>query len=189
MARAAPAVSMVTARSSAPSSSAARDRSARYRYRRAHSESEAKQFARRSRVCPLSRASISRRPMTAASAAHGWGLPIATSRAVTSHCPLREAAPCSEPQSEPRWLQSSTVTVQPLIAAHMDTAMFYDDCAYLPEWPGPPIGDEEGRIIQEALERTSPVHLPCPLCPRKRTRRQAGDEQLACRAEPLRLRS
>jgi L-fuculose-phosphate aldolase len=33
----------------------------------------------------------------------------------------------------------------------MDTAMFYDDCAYLAEWPGPPIGDEEGRIIHEAL--------------------------------------
>jgi L-fuculose-phosphate aldolase len=49
-----------------------------------------------------------------------------------------------------------SVTGQPLIAAHMDTAMFYDDCAYLPEWPGPPIGDEEGRIIHEALERTSP---------------------------------
>jgi L-fuculose-phosphate aldolase len=29
--------------------------------------------------------------------------------------------------------------------------MFHDDCAYLPEWPGPPIGDEEGRIIHEAL--------------------------------------
>jgi len=34
---------------------------------------------------------------------------------------------------------------------HMDTAMFYDDCAYLAEWPRPPIGDEEGRIIHEAL--------------------------------------
>jgi L-fuculose-phosphate aldolase len=33
----------------------------------------------------------------------------------------------------------------------MDTAMFYDDCAYLAKWPGPPIGDEEGRIIHEAL--------------------------------------
>ena len=29
--------------------------------------------------------------------------------------------------------------------------MFYDDCAYLAEWPGPPIGDEEGRIIHETL--------------------------------------
>jgi len=39
----------------------------------------------------------------------------------------------------------------PLIAAHMDTAMFYEDCAWLPEWPGPPIGDEEGDLISTAL--------------------------------------
>jgi hypothetical protein len=37
--------------------------------------------------------------MTAASGACGWGLLIATSPAVTSHCPLCEAAPCSEPPS------------------------------------------------------------------------------------------
>jgi L-fuculose-phosphate aldolase len=43
------------------------------------------------------------------------------------------------------------MTGQPLIASHMDTAMFYDDCAFLAEWPGPPIGDEEGRIIHGAL--------------------------------------
>ena len=35
----------------------------------------------------------------------------------------------------------------PLIASHMDTAMFCEDCAWLPEWPGPPIGDEEGDLI------------------------------------------
>src|SRR5919201_1949702 len=46
---------------------------------------------------------------------------------------------------------SLSVTGQPLVAAHMDTAMFYDDCAFLAEWPGPPIGDEEGRIIHAAL--------------------------------------
>lgn len=40
---------------------------------------------------------------------------------------------------------------EPLISSHMDTTMFYDDCAYLPEWPGVPIGDEEGRLIHEAL--------------------------------------
>ena len=39
----------------------------------------------------------------------------------------------------------------PLIASHMDTAMFYEDCAWLPEWPGPPIGDEEGELISNAL--------------------------------------
>ena len=39
----------------------------------------------------------------------------------------------------------------PLNAPHMDTSMFYEDCAWLPEYPGVPIGDEEGRIIHEAL--------------------------------------
>ncbi len=39
----------------------------------------------------------------------------------------------------------------PLVASHMDTAMFYDDCAWLEEWPGPPIGDEEGELISTAL--------------------------------------
>jgi L-fuculose-phosphate aldolase len=39
----------------------------------------------------------------------------------------------------------------PLEAAHMDTSMFHDDCAWLAEWPGVPVGDDEGRIITEAL--------------------------------------
>jgi len=40
----------------------------------------------------------------------------------------------------------------PLIVAHMDTTMFQDDCAYLPDWPGLPFGDEEGRIIADQLQ-------------------------------------
>jgi L-fuculose-phosphate aldolase len=40
---------------------------------------------------------------------------------------------------------------QPLIVAHMDMCMFQDQCAYLPDWPGLPIGDEEGIIISGAL--------------------------------------
>lgn len=40
---------------------------------------------------------------------------------------------------------------EPLAVAHMDSAVFWDDCAYLPEWPGVPIGDEEGRIISGVL--------------------------------------
>lgn len=39
----------------------------------------------------------------------------------------------------------------PLKASHMDTSMFYEDCAYLDHWPGPPIGDEEGELISTAL--------------------------------------
>src|SRR6478609_946288 len=53
--------------------------------------------------------------------------------------------------THPPYCSALSMVGQPLVAAHMDTAMFYDDCAWLPEWPGPPIGDEEGRIIHDAL--------------------------------------
>lgn len=39
----------------------------------------------------------------------------------------------------------------PLAVAHMDSSLFHEDCAWLPEWPGTPIGDEEGRLISEAI--------------------------------------
>src|SRR6516162_697899 len=53
--------------------------------------------------------------------------------------------------THPPYCSALSIVGKPLVAAHMDTAMFYDDCAYLPEWPGPPIRDEEGPIIHEAL--------------------------------------
>ncbi|HEY7608951.1 MAG TPA: aldolase [Alphaproteobacteria bacterium] len=40
---------------------------------------------------------------------------------------------------------------KPLVVSHMDTAMLYDDVAFLPEWPGVPVADEEGHIISAAL--------------------------------------
>ncbi len=39
----------------------------------------------------------------------------------------------------------------PLIVAHMDTSGLYDDCAFVEKWPGVPVGNDEGRIISEAL--------------------------------------
>lgn len=38
-----------------------------------------------------------------------------------------------------------------LAVAHMDATPFFDQCAYLPEWPGLPIADNEGEIIATAL--------------------------------------
>lgn len=46
-----------------------------------------------------------------------------------------------------------------LIVSHMDTCVLYEDCAYLPEWPGVPIGDEEGGIISAALGEKRAVLL------------------------------
>jgi L-fuculose-phosphate aldolase len=53
--------------------------------------------------------------------------------------------------THPPYVSALSLVGEPLIAAHMDTTMFHGDCAYLPEWPGVPIGDEEGRIINDAL--------------------------------------
>ncbi|HEY4373146.1 MAG TPA: aldolase [Burkholderiales bacterium] len=39
-----------------------------------------------------------------------------------------------------------------LTVAHMDATPFFDDCAYLSEWPGLPIGDDEGEIISSNLK-------------------------------------
>lgn len=40
---------------------------------------------------------------------------------------------------------------QPLIVAHMDQTPFHDDCAFLADWPGLPIADDEGEVIAGAL--------------------------------------
>lgn len=53
--------------------------------------------------------------------------------------------------THPPYCSALSLLGEPLVAAHMDTSMFYDDCAFLAEWPGPPIGDEEGQLIHEAL--------------------------------------
>jgi L-fuculose-phosphate aldolase len=53
--------------------------------------------------------------------------------------------------THPRATSALSMIGQPLIVAHMDMCMFQDQCAYLPDWPGLPIGDEEGSIISEAL--------------------------------------
>ncbi|WP_424215269.1 aldolase [Streptomyces sp. BI20] len=39
----------------------------------------------------------------------------------------------------------------PLHVGQMDMTPLYEDCAYLAEWPGIPVGNEEGEIISAAL--------------------------------------
>lgn len=48
---------------------------------------------------------------------------------------------------------SSTLSMLgvPLIISHMDVCPLYNDCAFLEKWPGIPVGNEEGKIISEAL--------------------------------------
>jgi len=53
--------------------------------------------------------------------------------------------------THPPYVSALSMIGEPLAVSHMDTSMFYEDCAWMPEWPGVPIGDEEGRMISEAL--------------------------------------
>ena len=39
----------------------------------------------------------------------------------------------------------------PLEVSHMDICPLFDDCAFLKDWPGVPVGNEEGEIIAGAL--------------------------------------
>lgn len=39
----------------------------------------------------------------------------------------------------------------PLMVSHMDICPLFEDCAFLKEWPGVPVGNEEGEIISAAL--------------------------------------
>jgi L-fuculose-phosphate aldolase len=49
-------------------------------------------------------------------------------------------------------------TGQPLRTIHMDSAMLHG-CAHLPEWPGVPVADDEGRIISGALDEAKCILL------------------------------
>ena len=53
--------------------------------------------------------------------------------------------------THPPAITALSMTGQPLVIAHMDATPFYDNCAYLGDWPGLPIADNEGAVISEAL--------------------------------------
>jgi L-fuculose-phosphate aldolase len=53
--------------------------------------------------------------------------------------------------THPPFISAMSMLEEPLVIAHMDQTPFYNDCAFLKEWPGVPIADDEGRLITEAL--------------------------------------
>lgn len=53
--------------------------------------------------------------------------------------------------THPPHASALSMIAEELIVSHMDTCVLYENCAYLPEWPGVPIGDEEGAMISAAL--------------------------------------
>lgn len=53
--------------------------------------------------------------------------------------------------THPTHIAALSMLEVPLIVSHMDTTGLYEDCAFLKEWPGVPVGNEEGIIISKAL--------------------------------------
>ncbi len=49
------------------------------------------------------------------------------------------------------WASALAAARQPLVIAQMDMTPLHDDCAFLGDWPGVPIADQEGVIISKAL--------------------------------------
>lgn len=61
--------------------------------------------------------------------------------------------------THPPHASALSMTGRSLVVAHMDAAMFYEDCGHLTEWPGVPVANEEGRLISEALGTNRSVLL------------------------------
>ena len=53
--------------------------------------------------------------------------------------------------THPPYVSALVAMGQPLVVAHMDATPFYDDIGLLPDWPGLPVGDNEGEVIAAAL--------------------------------------
>ena len=53
--------------------------------------------------------------------------------------------------THPFHLATLSMLEKPLIISHMDMCPLFDDCAFLAQWPGIPVGNEEGEIIAKAL--------------------------------------
>ncbi len=49
------------------------------------------------------------------------------------------------------WVSALVAARQELVVVQMDMTPFYNDCAFLSDWPGVPIADQEGVLISEAL--------------------------------------
>ena len=53
--------------------------------------------------------------------------------------------------THPLHVASLSMLGVPLEVSHMDNCTLYEDCAFLKDWPGVPVGNEEGQIISKAL--------------------------------------
>jgi L-fuculose-phosphate aldolase len=53
--------------------------------------------------------------------------------------------------THPFYTATLSMLEEPLVVSHMDNCPLFDDCAFLGNWPGIPVGNEEGVLISGAL--------------------------------------
>ncbi len=61
--------------------------------------------------------------------------------------------------THPTYIAALAMLKIPLIISQMDTCGLYDDCSFVSEWPGVPVGNEEGMLISNALGDKRAVFL------------------------------
>lgn len=61
--------------------------------------------------------------------------------------------------THPTYVAALSMVGVPLVISHMDTSALYDDCSFVANWPGVPVGNEEGQLISNALGDNRTVFL------------------------------
>ena len=61
--------------------------------------------------------------------------------------------------THPTYIAALAMLRVPLIVSQMDTCALYDDCSFVSDWPGVPVGNEEGILISKALGDKRAVFL------------------------------
>ena len=61
--------------------------------------------------------------------------------------------------THPTYIAALSMLKVPLIISHMDTCGLYNDCSFVSDWPGVPVGNEEGKLISKALGDKRAVFL------------------------------
>ncbi|NOU51942.1 aldolase [Pseudoalteromonas sp. JBTF-M23] len=61
--------------------------------------------------------------------------------------------------THPTYVAALSMVGTPLIISHMDTSGLYNDCSFIAEWPGVPVGNEEGKLISKALGNNRAIFM------------------------------
>ena len=61
--------------------------------------------------------------------------------------------------THPPYASALSMLGEELVVSHMDAMPAYDRCAFVPEWPGVPVGNSEGEMISAALGPSNKMAL------------------------------